>query len=109
MTVLTRLLPWSWNLLPRRPTAALPVPIPPAAPSVAAEPSLDAAQDAALAERRAQALRSMFPMLYSLCARRADLWRAIAIERYLSQASNITDLELRIRDVQRQSHFGCST
>lgn len=103
MTVLARLLPWSAGL-PRRPAAAPPV----AAPPVAAQPPQpDTGPE--LAERRAQALRSMFPMLYSLCARRADLWRAIAIERYLSQATNIADLELRIREVQKQRHFGWST
>jgi len=104
MTVLARLLPWSAGLLPRRPAAAPPVAVPPAAAQL---PEPDAGPE--LAERRAQALRSMFPMLYSLCARRADLWRAIAIERYLSQATNIADLELRIREVQKQRHFGWST
>lgn len=107
MTVLTRWLPWSAALLPRRAAAAPPAAVPPVAP-VAAPASLPEEQRAALAERRAQALRSMFPMLYSLCARRADLWRAIAIERYLSQATNIADLELRIQEIQRQRHFGWS-
>lgn len=107
MTALTRFLPWSSDRLSRR-TAATPTPPPPAAarwvePDDAAESSTE------LAERRARALRSMFPMLYSLCARRADLWRAIAIERYLSQATNIADLEMRIVEVQRQTHFGSST
>lgn len=109
MTVLTRLLPWSAALLPRRAAGAPPAAVPPVAAPVAAQPPLPEEQHAALAERRAQALRSMFPMLYSLYARRADLWRAIAIERYLSQATNIADLELRIQEVQRQRHFGWST
>lgn len=106
MTALTRLLPWSIGRLSRR-TPVEPTPPAPAAARLVTPDDAEA-QPAELAERRAQALRSMFPMLYSLCARRADLWRAIAIERYLSQATNITDLELRIVEVQRQTHFGCS-
>ena len=61
-----------------------------------------------LEERRADALRSMFPILFSMVARRSDLWRAIAIERYLAQATNIADLEQRIHEVQRQRHFSWS-
>jgi len=99
MIALARLLPWSTSRPARQPAA------PAHASPPAADASLTAAQAVQLSERRAQALRSMFPMLYSLYARRADLWRAIAVERYLSQATNIADLELRIREVQRQSHF----
>ncbi len=50
----------------------------------------------------------MFPMLFSMYARRSDLWRAIAIERYLAQATNLADLEQRIHEVQRQRHFSWS-
>ena len=46
-----------------------------------------AAGSTSLEESRAQALRGMFPMLFSMYARRSDLWRAIAIERYLAQAT----------------------
>jgi hypothetical protein len=41
-------------------------------------------------------------------ARRSDLWQAIAIERYLSQATDITDLEHRIREVERRRQFQSS-
>lgn len=58
-----------------------------------------------LGERRAAALRAMFPMLFSMHARRADLWQAIAVERYLSQATDIIDLERRIREVERRRQF----
>ena len=108
MTVLTRLLPWSAGRLPRRPAAAPPTAIPPQATPVAAPSPLPIEQHTALIERRSQALRSMFPMLFSLCAPRADLWRAVAVERYLTQAANIAELELRIEEVQRQRHFGWS-
>jgi hypothetical protein len=47
----------------------------------------------------------MFPMLFSMYARRSDLWQAIAIERYLSQATDIIDLEHRIREVERRRQF----
>jgi hypothetical protein len=55
-----------------------------------------------LVERRSQALRTLFPLLFSLYARRSDLWQAIAVERYLSQAANLADLEQRILEVQRR-------
>lgn len=58
-----------------------------------------------MGERRAAALRKMFPMLFSMYARRSDLWQAIAIERYLSQATDINDLEHRIREVERRRQF----
>jgi hypothetical protein len=44
-------------------------------------------------------------MLFSMYARRSDLWQAIAIERFLSQATDIADLERRIRDVERRRQF----
>jgi hypothetical protein len=50
----------------------------------------------------------MFPMLFSMYARRSDLWRAIAVERYLAQATNTAELEQRIHEVQRQRHFSWS-
>jgi hypothetical protein len=56
----------------------------------------------ALSERRAATLRAMFPLLFSRHARRADLWQAVVIERYLSQAANVSDLEQRIQEVQRR-------
>ena len=47
-------------------------------------------------------------MLFSMYARRSDLWRAIAIEHYLAQATNLADLKQRIHQVQRQRHFSWS-
>ncbi len=47
----------------------------------------------------------MFPMLFSMYARRSELWQAIAVERYLSQAANVADLERRIREVEGRRQF----
>jgi hypothetical protein len=118
MSVLTRLFPWPSGFLPRRAAAATisagprtesPRPVNTPKNDVVANPEVPpAAGSVSLEERRAHALRSMFPMLFSMYARRSDLWRAIAIERYLAQAQNIADLEQRIHEVQRQRHFSWS-
>lgn len=120
MPVLARLFPWSAGFLPRPRSATAPLPAattlpaagtswlpaPATAPAVAPPPANEASfVPAALGERRAQALRSMFPLLFSLYARRSDLWHAIAVERYLAQAKDLDDLEVRIAQVQRRRHF----
>lgn len=106
MKTLTRFLPWPSMLLPRRPPAAPVQTAPPAAP---ASPALLPPDEAvALTERRASTLRTMFPLLFSRHARRADLWQAIVIERYLSQAADLADLEQRIQEVQRRRQFSWS-
>ena len=118
MPIFTRLLLWPPGFLPRRPAAVVTVPpgpmsvqlpspasvvTPPAERGSAAEP-LELPRES-LGERRSAALRKLFPMLFSLSARRSDLWQAIAIERFLSQATDIADLERRIRDVERRRQF----
>lgn len=123
MSVLTRLVLWPPGFLPRRAVAATisdgprPASLQPVSPHPVESPTTDAvaptevppaAGSASLEERRAQALRTLFPMLFSMYARRSDLWRAIAIERYLAQATNLADLEQRIHEVQRQRHFSWS-
>lgn len=120
MPVLARLFPWSAGFLPRPRSATASLPAAASSPSVtAAWPSASANRPAvvpppaneasfvpaALGERRAQALRSMFPLLFSLYARRSDLWHAIAVERYLAQATDLDELESRIAQVQRRRHF----
>ncbi len=118
MPIFTRLLLWPPGFLPRRTAAVTTVPPSPTAasfprPAAAVTPSAEPAGAAgspslppeSLGERRSAALRKLFPMLYSLYARRSDLWRAIVIERYLSQATDIADLERRIRDVERRDQF----
>jgi hypothetical protein len=119
MSVLDRLFPWPHGLLPRRaavmrpavPVATADRPAPAPAGPAASPPNVSQPEVAdleALGERRARALRAMFPMLFSMCARRSDLWQAIAIERYLAQASNTADLEQRIREVQSRRQFSWS-
>lgn len=114
MPVLSRLLTWRTPAsLPRSPRARLvatPIPPQPAEARTATPPA--AANDApgpdgvrSLAERRGEALRAMFPMLFSLYARRSDLWQAIAIERYLAQAANLAELEQRIRQLEHRRQF----
>jgi hypothetical protein len=121
MPIFTRLLLWPPGFLPRRSSAAAKIPpgpepfrpavstsdaAPPTLPLGGAEPA--ATRPESVGERRAAALRGMFPMLFSMYARRSDLWHAIAIERYLSQATDIADLERRIRDVERRRQFSWS-
>ncbi|MGH6608981.1 MAG: hypothetical protein ACRECQ_01870 [Burkholderiaceae bacterium] len=63
------------------------------------------ATEARLAARRGEALRSMFPKLSSWFANRRDLLMISEVNDYLAQASNITDLEQRIRLIEQQRHF----
>lgn len=113
-----RLLLWPPAFLPRRsvapaerPSSPDPNGLPPKSPVEAptgllarvAGPQADS--PISLGERRAAALRKMFPMLFSMYARRSDLWQAIAIERYLSQATDTIDLEHRIHEVERRRQF----
>ena len=106
LKILTRFMPWPSAFLPRRPPAAPTQTAPAAAP---ASPALFAPDEAvALTERRASTLRTMFPLLFSRHARRADLWQAVVIERYLSQAANLADLKQRIQEVQRRRQFSWS-
>lgn len=106
MKILPRFLPWRLPPLSGRPAAAPPPVVPASSPVVPA--SLSPEEAVAVTERRAATLRSMFPLLFSRHARRADLWQAIVIERYLSQAANLADLEHRILEVQRRRQFSWS-
>ena len=58
-----------------------------------------------LAARRTQALRSLFPKLSSWFGSRRDALYIGEINDYLAQASNVTDLEQRIRAIEQQRHF----
>ena len=106
MKILSRFLPRRSPPPSGRPAAASPGAVP-ARPTVAPA-SLSPEEAAAVTERRAATLRSMFPLLFSRHARRADLWQAIVIERYLSQSANLADLEHRILEVQRRRQFSWS-
>ena len=102
---------WTFNHLtgfrPRRSAPAQVTPTPQAASaagvSSTADPAL--AADPHLAARRAQALRSLFPKLSSWYGSRRDALLIGEINEYLSQASNVTDLEQRIRVIEQQRHF----
>lgn len=116
MPVLARLFPWRIpGLLPGAPPtgpAVTPIPPLPAGLSAAKVPAANDADPTetirALAERRGHALRAMFPLLFSMCARRSDLWQAVAIERYLAQATNLAELEQRIRQLEQRRTFSWS-
>jgi len=58
-----------------------------------------------LRARRAEALRAMFPKLSNWFASRYAALSMNEINDYLAHASNVTDLEQRIRLVQQQRHF----
>ncbi|MCS7100793.1 MAG: DUF3563 family protein [Burkholderiaceae bacterium] len=63
---------------------------------------LGPAERQALAERRAEVLRRMFPKLASWMKDRWQMARMTAVERYLSEATDVFDLERRIREVERR-------
>ncbi|HJW52529.1 MAG TPA: hypothetical protein VJ501_10995 [Burkholderiaceae bacterium] len=109
MKTLTRILPWSFAFLPRRSAGAG------AVREHAAKPpgphggaTLSGDESAAMNELRSSTLRAMFPLLFSRCARRSDLWQAVVIERYLSNASSLAELERRISTVKPPRQFSWS-
>lgn len=111
MKILTRLMPWPSAFLPRWRTVNSPPKAgwPSAPGAVPSRPASVPDEEAvAMTEHRAATLRGMFPLLFSRYARHADLWQAVVIERHLSQAANLADLEQRIRDVQLRRQFSWS-
>lgn len=71
--------------------------------SVGAVPPRDAAMaPREVRERRAAAMRGMFPKLSAWMAKQSHLARMGEVERYLSQATDLFDLERRIREVERR-------
>lgn len=110
MKTLTRFVPWPFSFLPSRSAsagalkkerAAKPTTPPGAAP-------LSADESAAMNELRSTTLRAIFPLLFSRFARRSDLWQAVVIERYLSDATSLADLEQRINTVKSRRQFSWS-
>lgn len=106
------MLSWTINnlsgIFPRlsAPPAAAPVTKPAAVRRPQEEhPGYMLAPNPHLAARRAQALRSMFPKLTSWFGSRRDALYIGEINEYLAQASNVTDLEQRIRLIEQQRHF----
>jgi hypothetical protein len=58
-----------------------------------------------LEEIRGAAMRRMFPKLFVWCAERWDRGMAVEVHAYLAGATNVADLEQRIRNVERARHF----
>ena len=104
------MLTWTFNhLIGFRPKPSKALKTPPKAPApyvgLTHEPPIGLADNPHLAARRAQALRSLFPKLSSWFGSRRDALLIGEINEYLSQASNVTDLEQRIRVIEQQRHF----
>lgn len=55
--------------------------------------------------RRAEALRSFFPKVFTWLASRWDLDGMSEVNSYLSHASDLGDLERRIRQLEQRRHF----
>jgi hypothetical protein len=55
-----------------------------------------------VSERRAEAMRGFFPKLASWYEKRMYLAEMREVDRYLSQSTDLVDLERRIRDVERR-------
>jgi hypothetical protein len=54
-----------------------------------------------VSQRRAEAMRGFFPKLASWYEQRMYLAEMSQVDRYLSQSSDLVDLERRIRDIER--------
>ena len=65
-------------------------------------PPADLSLDPETTQRRAEALRKLFPQLFSWLASRAQLASMHQASEFLGNASNLTDLEQRIRIVERR-------
>ena len=59
-----------------------------------------------LEEARGDAMRRLFPKLYSWCSSRWESCIAVEAHAYLAGATSIEDLEQRIRNVERRRQFG---
>jgi hypothetical protein len=58
-----------------------------------------------VAKRRSEALRSFFPKLSVWISNRIHFSRMREVERYLSQATDLADLEHRIANVERGTRW----
>ena len=59
----------------------------------------------ALSRRRGEALRGFYPKLANWFETRTERARRREVEAFLSQATDIADLEQRILRIQRGTHF----
>ena len=62
--------------------------------------------DREVSRRRSEAMRGFFPKLAAWYERRSYEAEMREVDRYLSQATNIFDLEQRIRHLERQRSTG---
>jgi hypothetical protein len=61
--------------------------------------------DSKVAARRAEAMRSFFPKLAIWLETRIHFARMREIERYLSQSTDLVDLERRIAQIERSNRW----
>jgi hypothetical protein len=71
----------------------------------AVAPAVPTTRELELEEIRGAAMRRMFPKLFIWCAERWDRGMAVEVHAYLAGATNVADLEQRIRNVERARHF----
>jgi hypothetical protein len=76
----------------------------PARPA-ATDPSQARRATPSMDEARGAAMRRLFPKLYSWCATRWESAIAMEVHAYLAGATDLADLEQRIRHVERRRHF----
>ena len=67
--------------------------------------ALSSTRELELEELRGAAMRRMFPKLFGWCADRWDRGMAVEVHNYLAGATSLSDLEQRIRHVERRRHF----
>lgn len=63
----------------------------------------EAKTDASVSARRSEALRNFFPQLSVWLNNRIHFSRMRDVERYLSQATDLVDLEQRIAKIERNA------
>jgi hypothetical protein len=63
----------------------------------------EAQADSPVAKRRSEALRNFFPQLAVWLSNRIHFSRMREVERYLSQATDLVDLERRIARIERNA------
>jgi hypothetical protein len=86
-----------FDILRRRRSARL-NPIEPIRASTSAANSMAGRE---VSRRRAAAMREFFPKLSAWMAKRSYLAEMSSVDRYLSQATDLFDLERRIREIER--------
>ena len=98
MTSLIRRLPFAGFFRPA-PAPARAEATPAARPAPAPEVT------ARLDELRGEAMRRLFPKLYTWWSSRWEWGVALQVYAYLAEATTVEDLESRVRHVERQRHF----